>query len=234
MVLGSKQISKIWEALDAQPAKLIRIAMSDQKTPITEWNPSKTSKKDFFDNVMKPWIMSDSTGGGRFVIQGRISTQSKPVTLLEIDKEGPELKESPMQLSADESRLKANATLLSENADYKYKCIYLDKEVTALKARIQILETENLKLIQEIDELETEKEEQLLEEEENKTPELTQTQQVLLSAAAPLIPKVVSALGLILDRFLPQDPNNQVQPQQKEGQVQYPINFQEPAHHNNG
>lgn len=234
MVLGSKQISKIWEALDAQPAKLIRIAMSDQKTAITAWNPSKMSTKDFFDNVMKPWLMSDSTGGGRFVIQGRLSTQSKPITLLEIDKEGPELKESPIQPSADESRLKANATLLSENADYKYKCLYQEKEIENLKIRIEELEADNLKLIQEVEELETEKEEHLLEEEENKTPELTQTQQVLLSAAAPLIPKVVSALGLILDRFLPQDPNNQVQPQQKEGQVQYPINFQEPAHHNNG
>ena len=220
MILNAKETDRIFQALEAQPAKMIRLTTGDGKTNITGWNPAKIKKQDFFETTMKPFLLSDKTSGGRFLIQGRTDTHSKPIILLEIEKEGMELKESAIIETGENTRLKANHLLLSENADYKYKCQYLEKENQELKDRLADLEELNTHLCAEIEEMEKEE-----EEKENEPPQLSEMQQVLLSAAAPLIPKLSEFLAAALDRFIPHNANNQIQPQQAQQTVQYPINY---------
>jgi hypothetical protein len=221
MILNAKDTDRIFQALEAQPAKMIRLTTGDAKTNITGWNPAKIKKQDFFETTMKPFLISDKTSGGRFLIQGRNDTHSKPIILLEIEKEGAELKETAVIESAENTRLKANQNLLSENADYKYKCHYLEKENQELKDRLQDLEELNNHLCAEIEEMEKE-----AEEDENKKPQLSEMQQVMLSAAAPLIPKLSEFLSQVLDRFVTQNPDNNIQAPQAQQAIQYPINYQ--------
>jgi hypothetical protein len=227
MILQATDTVRIWQALEAQPAKSIRLTTGDQKTNITGWNPAKTSKKDFFETTMKPFLVSDKTSGGRFIIQGRTDTHSKPIVLIEIEKEGPEIKEGRTEETGENTRLKANHNLLSENADFKYKCKYLEQENETLKNTIAELQNEISVLQSEIEEME---EAALLAEEEDKQPQLSEMQQVMLSAAAPLIPKLSEFLGMALDRFLSNNPNQQPQPEQAQQAIQYPINYKTGTH----
>jgi hypothetical protein len=223
MILDAKDTNRIWQALEAQPAKMIRLTTGDQKTNITGWNPAKIAKKDFFETTMKPFLVSDKTSGGKFLIQGRNDTHSKPIILIELEKEGAEIKETRLEENGENTRLKANQNLLSENADYKYKCKYLEQENESLKKVISDLQNEIAVLSSEIEELE---ETALLAEEEQKPAQLSEMQQVMLSAAAPLIPKLSEFLGMALDRFLTNNPNQQPQPEQAQQSIQYPINYQ--------
>jgi len=229
MVISSKDTNRIWQAIEAQPAKLIRLVKADLKTEISGWTPSKTSKKEFFDEVILPWLNSDTTGGGMFVIQGRNSSQSKPVVLLEIEKQGEEIKAIPMAEKPEDLKLRANQNLLSENADYKYKCQYLEKENEELRNALADLEELNSHLTAEIDEMEKE-----AEEKENEKPQLSEMQTALLSAAAPVLPVLSEFLAATLKRFMPADSPQQIQPVNQAQAIHYQINSSQIRHESEG
>ena len=229
MVISSKEIDRIWQAIEAQPAKLIRLVKADLKTEVSGWNPSKMSKKEFFDDVIKPWLISDTTGGGLFVIQGRNSTQSKPVVLLEIEKQGEEIKAIPAVEKPEDLKLRANQNLLSENADFKYKCQYLEKENEELKNQLADLEELNNHLTAEIEEMEKE-----ADEKENEKPQLSEMQNALLAAAAPVLPVLSEFLAATLKRFMPSDSPNQIQPVSQAQAIHYQINSSQIRHESEG
>ena len=209
MKYQAKEIDKIWAAVEAQPAKYIRLATTGGKEEISSWNSGGVTKEVHFNTIIKPFLLSDSTNGGNFVIEGRNSQVKKPIVLCEIEKEGEPVKTPIVNESFETIKLRANNSLLSENAEYKYKVKFLEEKIESLETTIRLLESNISELETTISEYETEE-----EEEAAKPPVLSEQQQFFIKAAEPLLPLLQAAAVNFLSKYLPPDQSAQQPPAQ--------------------
>jgi len=196
MEFKSTEINEIWECINHQPHKYIRL--SKGKTQISNFNQNGKSREDHFEENIKPFLLSKTTPEGKYQIEGKNSGKAVPYTMVEIIKGEPE-DEKPKMVSENPqtTKINANISLIEENAELRYKVVYLEKEILNLKNEIKNLETE-LSLF------ETAAAEE--EEEEEKPKTLSEGQALMLNLAGPLIPLLQESAIKLLSKYLNVEP----------------------------
>lgn len=200
MVVDFQEHEKIKECIGVSPFKYVRLTYNG--VVLAGWNPVKINKIDFYESKIIPYLENETTSAGIYSLEGRNTGKSTPIELCQISKAGTVNKNFTPQIhiSEQDQKNKANFNLVTENAELKYKCLYLEKEIEELKKI-------NAELWEQIGEMNYEEDE---EEEIPVAPVLSDGQKMLMDLAAPLIPGIQAFALNFLNKYI-DPPNNEQQ-----------------------
>lgn len=138
------EIDKILQAIASTPVNRLRLLNSDGKV-LTTYNKAGVSNVEHFQKRILPYLTSDVSAPGIYTVEGAITNMGKGdgQKILAIEKKGHEVVAQPQIVIQEKpNTIPGNLDLIKENAELKYKTIYLEAEIDRLNIRIEELEEE--------------------------------------------------------------------------------------------